>query len=106
VVTAGSCAEMLALAVNFIMTPDLIISDYRLRNEENGIATIERLRTEFNEDIPAILITGDTAPDRIREAMASDCFLMHKPVSNARLRAAIVNMTIETAADVVIGRAV
>jgi signal transduction histidine kinase/CheY-like chemotaxis protein len=106
VVTAGSGAEMLVRAASFIVTPDLIISDYRLRNEENGIATIERLRTEFNEDIPAILITGDTAPDRIREAMASDCFLMHKPVSNARLRAAIVNMTVEPATDVVIGRAV
>src|SRR3954453_19055355 len=106
VVTAGSGAEMLARAASFIVTPDLIISDYRLRNEENGIATIERLLTEFNEDIPAILITGDTAPDRTREAMASDCFLRHKPVSNARLRAAIVNMTIETTEDVAVGRAV
>jgi len=105
VVTAGSGVEMLDLAASFLMRPDLIISDYRLRNEENGIVTIERLRIEFNEDIPAILITGDTAPDRIREAMASDCFLMHKPVSNARLRAAIVNMTIETAADVANGGA-
>jgi two-component system, sensor histidine kinase len=92
-VTAGSCAEMLVRAVGFTATPDLIISDYRLRENENGIATIERLRTEFNNDIPAILITGDTAPDRIREASLSDCLLMHKPVSNSRLRAAIVNLT-------------
>lgn len=92
VVAAGSCAEMLERAVDFTITPDLIISDYRLREDENGIATIERLRTEFNNDIQAILITGDTAPDRIREATASDCFLMHKPVSNSRLRAAITNL--------------
>jgi two-component system, sensor histidine kinase len=91
VVAAGSCNEMLERAVDFTATPDLIISDYRLRGKENGIATIERLRSEFNQDISAILITGDTAPDRIREAMASDCFLMHKPVSNTRLRAAISN---------------
>jgi CheY-like chemotaxis protein len=92
VVAAGSCTEMLDRAAGFTITPDLIISDYRLRDDENGIATIERLRTEFNNDIPAILITGDTAPDRIREATASDCFLMHKPVSNSRLRAAIINL--------------
>jgi signal transduction histidine kinase/CheY-like chemotaxis protein len=92
VVAAGSCTEMLDRAVGFTTTPDLIISDYRLRDDENGIATIERLRTEFNNDIPAILITGDTAPDRIREATASDCFLMHKPVSNSRLRAAIISL--------------
>ena len=92
VVAASSCTEMLDRASGFTTTPDLIISDYRLRDDENGITTIERLRTEFNNDIPAILITGDTAPDRIREATASDCFLMHKPVSNSRLRAAIINL--------------
>jgi two-component system, sensor histidine kinase len=95
VVTAASCAEMLEQAAGFTATPDLIISDYRLRGEENGISTIERLRSEFNNEIAAILITGDTAPDRIREATAADCFLMHKPVSNSRLRAAIINLVDE-----------
>jgi CheY-like chemotaxis protein len=94
VITAGSCAEMLGHAAGFTSTPNLILSDYRLRGDEEGIATIERLRSEFNSDIPAILITGDTAPDRIRQATASDCFLLHKPVSNSRLRAAIVNLAI------------
>jgi two-component system, sensor histidine kinase len=94
VITAGSCAEMLGHAAGFTSTPNLIISDYRLRGDEEGIATIERLRSEFNSDIPAILITGDTAPDRIRQATASDCFLLHKPVSNSRLRTAIVNLAI------------
>jgi signal transduction histidine kinase len=94
VITAGSCVEILDHAAAFTSTPNLIISDYRLRNDEEGIATIERLRSEFNSDIPAILITGDTAPDRIRQATASDCFLLHKPVSNSRLRAAIANLAI------------
>ena len=53
------------------------------------------LRSEFNSDIPAILITGDTAPDRTRDAVISDCLLMHKPVSDNRLRAAITNLTAE-----------
>jgi len=99
VVATGSCAEMLDRAATFTSTPDLIVSDYRLRNDEDGIAAVERLRSEFNSDIPAILITGDTAPDRIREAMTSGCLLMHKPVSNNRLRAAIVNLAIEASVD-------
>jgi CheY-like chemotaxis protein len=78
------------------VVPDLIISDYRLRSTENGIETIQQLRSEFNENIPAILMTGDTAPNRIREASESSCFLMHKPVSNSKLRAAITNLTIAT----------
>ncbi len=97
VITASSCAEMLEYATAFTTTPSLIISDYRLRNGEDGIAAIERLRSEFNSDIPAILITGDTAPDRIRDAVISDCLLMHKPVSDNRLRASIVKLTAEAA---------
>jgi two-component system, sensor histidine kinase len=72
--------------------PDLIICDYRLRDGENGIKVIERLRSEYNEAIPAMLITGDTAPDRLAEAKASSLLLLHKPVSNGKLRAAIVNL--------------
>jgi two-component system, sensor histidine kinase len=40
-----------------------------------------------------MLITGDTAPDRLAEAKASNLLLLHKPVSNSKLRAAIVNLT-------------
>jgi signal transduction histidine kinase/CheY-like chemotaxis protein len=72
--------------------PDLIICDYRLPDGENGIAVIERLRSEYNEAIPAMLITGDTAPDRLAEAKASSLLLLHKPVSNGKLRAAIINL--------------
>jgi CheY-like chemotaxis protein len=50
------------------------------------------LRADYNETIPAMLITGDTAPDRLADAQASGLLLLHKPVSNSRLRAAIVNL--------------
>ena len=100
VVAAGSCAEMLEHAAAFVATPDLIISDYRLRNNEYGISAIDRLRSEFNSDIPAILITGDTAPDRIREASASDCLLMHKPVAHSRLRAAIADLAVKSSEEI------
>jgi CheY-like chemotaxis protein len=96
VTVAGSCQDMLAQIADCTVVPDLIISDYRLRSTENGIETIQQLRSEFNENIPAILMTGDTAPNRIREASESSCFLMHKPVSNSKLRAAITNLTIAT----------
>jgi CheY-like chemotaxis protein len=53
---------------------------------------IKRLRSEYNEPIPAILITGDTAPSRLAEAEASGVLLLHKPVNNAKMRAAIFNL--------------
>jgi CheY-like chemotaxis protein len=92
VVAAGSSAEAIDLLATCPARPDLIISDFRLRDGENGIAAVERLRSEYNEPIPAMLITGDTAPDRLGEAQASGLLLLHKPVPNSRLRAAIVNL--------------
>jgi CheY-like chemotaxis protein len=92
VITAGSGDDAMTRLSTWPARPDLIICDYRLRDGETGMEVIERLRSEYNESIPAMLITGDTAPDRLAEAQASGLLLLHKPVSNSRLRAAIVNL--------------
>jgi len=41
----------------------------------------------FGEALPALLITGDTGPERLREANASGLHMLHKPVRPAQLRA-------------------
>jgi CheY-like chemotaxis protein len=69
--------------------PDLIVCDYRLRGDETGLAVVAALQAEYNHDIPAILITGDTAPERLREAHRSALTLLHKPVGPAQLREAM-----------------
>jgi signal transduction histidine kinase/CheY-like chemotaxis protein len=92
VVVAGSFEEMLARTAERTVRPNLIICDYRLRGDENGIEVIERLRSEFNHDIPAMLVTGDTAPDRLQEAERRGYVLLHKPLARGRLRAAIGNL--------------
>lgn len=93
VIAAASGDEAMRLLASHPRRPDLIICDYRLRNGENGIAVIEALQGEYNHAIPALLVTGDTAPDRLAEAHASGLLLLHKPVSNSKLRAAIANLT-------------
>jgi signal transduction histidine kinase/CheY-like chemotaxis protein len=92
VLTAGSGKEMLQQLVTVQRLPDLIICDYRLRAGENGIEVVEMLRNEFNVDIPALLVTGDTAPDRLRDAEASGLPILHKPLNPARLRTLIANL--------------
>jgi len=62
------------------------VSDYRLRGEENGIQLVARLREEFNAEIAALIVTGDTGPERLREAQASGLHILHKPLNPARLR--------------------
>lgn len=72
--------------------PDLIIADYRLRDEKTGDTAIERIREEVNEDVPAMIITGDTSPARLREATASGFPLLHKPVIGEELLQAIIKL--------------
>lgn len=98
VIVAGGYDEMRERIATHPGVPRLIICDYRLRNDEIGSAVIEKLRNEYNEDIPGMLITGDTAPDRIREAQDSGFLLLHKPVRNEQLRAAIAELTEESGA--------
>jgi len=90
VMAAADADEALSLARGAGRAPDLIVSDFRLRGED-GIAVIARLNAVFG-DTPAILLTGDTAPERLREAEASGYPLLHKPVAHGRLRAAVTNL--------------
>ncbi len=92
VLCGGSGEEILAQARTVTARPDLIICDYRLRGGETGAQVIDRLRQTYFHQIPALLITGDTAPDRLEEAAGSGLLLLHKPVANSRLRAAVNNL--------------
>lgn len=69
--------------------PEVLISDYRLREEKTGAQAIDAIQQEIGEIIPALIITGDTAPERLREAKASGHVLLHKPVQLAQILAFI-----------------
>ena len=85
--TAASARVAMAWLSEHDRTPDLIISDYRLSDGQNGIEAIEKLREAFNLLIPAFLISGDTAPKLLQDARASGYHLLHKPVRPRALRA-------------------
>jgi len=87
--TATSGAAALARVADGGEQPDLIISDLRLADGESGIEVIERLRKALGAPIPAFLISGDTAPERLREASAGGYHLLQKPVSPMTLRATL-----------------
>jgi CheY-like chemotaxis protein len=84
--TAASGDAALAVLAKNGGSPDLIISDSRLADGESGLETIERLRAAVGASVPAFVITGDTAPERLREARAGGFLLLHKPVSPMALR--------------------
>ncbi|WP_323123621.1 ATP-binding response regulator [Burkholderia alba] len=89
---AGSAREALDRLAKLSVRPVLLICDLRLRGGEHGVEVIERLRTEYNGNIPAILVTGDTATSHLLELQASDLLVLHKPVPSAKLKAAIATL--------------
>jgi PAS domain S-box-containing protein len=91
VLTGRTELEAVSTLTRRQQAPDLIIADYRLRSICNGGQVVAQIREMFNRQIPGILITGDTAPERIREATASGLRLMHKPIEAAELRAAVLD---------------
>jgi len=84
--TAASGTAALAGVADGGAQPDLIISDLRLADGESGIDVIERLREAMGAPVPAFVISGDTAPERLREASAGGYHLLQKPVSPMTLR--------------------
>ncbi|RZJ62333.1 MAG: response regulator [Acidovorax sp.] len=85
---ALECLEDTALDI----VPDLIITDFRLRHEETGKQVLQALRAYLGTPVPAIILTGDTSPQRLRDAQSTSALLLHKPVSTRQLRDAIVQL--------------
>jgi CheY-like chemotaxis protein len=89
VATATSETAAVARLSEYERTPDLIISDYRLSDGSNGIRVIECLRRALDAPVPAFLISGDAAPERLREAAGSGYYLLQKPVLPMTLRSVV-----------------
>ena len=65
---------------------DLLLSDYHLEGEMNGLDLITTLRERGLYDGPAALVTADTANTLSEIARQADVQVIYKPVLPARLR--------------------
>ncbi|HPQ94398.1 MAG TPA: ATP-binding protein [Thiolinea sp.] len=72
--------------------PDLIIADYRLRNDKTGAEAIAGIRRLLAAEIPALLITGDTSEERLQEADTSGLLILHKPLQPMKLRPVLYSL--------------
>ena len=89
------CSEEEAIAKlkEYEYPPDVLLVDYRLRENKTGIEAITTINKLFNENIPALIITGDTASDRLEEAEKSGYQLLHKPLHPSKLRVFLHNIS-------------
>ena len=87
-VATGDEAEQ-ALAQGF--AADVLVLDYRLRGE-TGADVVARLRKGRNgrTDLPVVVVTGDTAAQRLRDLSGLAVTVLHKPIDGERLARALV----------------
>jgi CheY-like chemotaxis protein len=60
---------------------EALISDYRLADGANGLDVAQRLRHQFAPKLPVLLVTGETAPDKLRLVRDSGIPVLLKPVA-------------------------
>ncbi|MCW2283975.1 PAS domain S-box-containing protein [Rhodoblastus acidophilus] len=90
-VTAASGEEALALAE--AQGPFVAhMLDYSLGRGMSGLETARELSRRAGAKIPTVILTGDTAKDRIAEISASEAEMLHKPVTSAQLRAVLARV--------------
>jgi signal transduction histidine kinase len=85
VITAGSIAEATELARESADSIDMILSDWRLRGQENGVEAVRAVRAITGEATPAVLITGDTSVDLLHLAHENGLVVLHKPLQPRHL---------------------
>jgi len=85
VATAESAIEARAVVNHLSAPPDLIISDFHLLDGSTGVEAVAMIRNEFDRNIPAFIVTGDTTK-MVQDAKSTDnCIIMNKPVNTDRL---------------------
>jgi signal transduction histidine kinase len=91
-IVAGSTADAMNQLLRLNEAPEAIVCDCRLPGGDTGIAAVRRIQEQHGADIPALLLTGDTAPERLREAADSGLPLLHKPLKTEQLKQALVEI--------------
>ncbi|CAO3434513.1 hypothetical protein [Azospirillum doebereinerae] len=87
VVEAASAREALATLAG--RCPDLIVADYRLRDNETGYSAVGVVRTLCGVNVPAVIVSGDMSPSKVAMAREAGTSLLSKPVSLHELRKVI-----------------
>ena len=64
--------------------PDIVLADFRLKSNDNGLKTINAVR-DIYPDLTALLVTGDTSPERLKHASNAGIEMLHKPLTMEKL---------------------
>ncbi len=86
VLTALSLNELAQRLPQVSGRPGLVLADHFLPAGGTGAQAVEMVRAHVGGPVPALILTGDTMPERQAEAAAMGCRLLHKPVQIGPLK--------------------
>ncbi len=89
VVTALSEQDLARQVDNYHAEADLLIADYHLDNDQNGVDAVARINARRASPIPAMMITANYSNELKQQIRERGHTLMHKPVRPMKLKIAM-----------------
>jgi protein-histidine pros-kinase len=85
VAMAASALEARAVAKHLDQAPQLIISDFHLLDGSTGVEAVAEIRKEFDSNIPAFIVSGDTSKVVQEARLTENSAIMNKPINTDHL---------------------
>ncbi|WP_345772430.1 hybrid sensor histidine kinase/response regulator [Azospirillum baldaniorum] len=86
VAAAGDMREVFAVLDGLPDAPSVILTDLRLPGKVSGFDVIDRVRRLYGQEIPAVVLSGETAQSALLEGQRRGCSFLHKPLHPGDLR--------------------
>jgi len=84
-IEADSLESAILMIDEIGITPDVILVDFHIAEDRNGLQKIRSLRERFGQ-IPAVLITADRTENLRQTAMEANVTVLNKPLNTRKLR--------------------
>ncbi|WXL24133.1 hybrid sensor histidine kinase/response regulator NahK/ErcS' [Ectopseudomonas mendocina] len=92
VVTALSEEDLARQVDNFHADADLLIADYHLDDDKNGVDAVAQINARRSTPLPALMITANYSNELKQQMRELGHTLMHKPVRPMKLKTAISHL--------------
>jgi two-component system CheB/CheR fusion protein len=92
VALAADGAAALAFLADSGLRPDVVLADYNLPNGVTGLQAVLSIRERLQQQIPAIILTGDISTATLQAVAAQNCIQLNKPVKAPHLAQLIQHM--------------
>lgn len=92
VVTAMSLEDLKDSIDTRLFAPDVLIADYHLDDDANGIDVVCELEKELPELPQVLIITANYSPDLIQKTKSLGYFIQNKPVRPMKLKTTLGHM--------------